>query len=87
MIAEAYVRKGAIVYLSTRDQKAGNLTATELTKIGPGRAHALIGDLMLYDECKRLVDELSARESSMYWWFLVLNSAEKLEDTRTDQQK
>lgn len=63
-ISAAYVANGAKVYISSRDAKACEETAKQLTQAGPGKCIALPGDLSKYDECIRLAKEIEAREGS-----------------------
>lgn len=53
---------GAKVYISSRDAKACDSTASRLTSSGPGTCHAIPADLSSYDECIRLADEIKKRE-------------------------
>jgi NAD(P)-dependent dehydrogenase (short-subunit alcohol dehydrogenase family) len=72
MISEGYVRNGARVYISSRDAKACEEAAQELTAIGPGKCYAIAADFYKESECKRLADELKKRESKLH--VLVNNS-------------
>lgn len=75
MISEGFVRNGCKVYISSRDAKACDQAATELTSIGQssaGSAISLPADLSSLDECRRLVAEISSRESKLH--VLVNNS-------------
>ncbi|KAF2435561.1 short chain dehydrogenase/reductase family [Tothia fuscella] len=72
MISEGYVRNGAKVYISSRDAKACEEAAKELTSIGPGTAYAIPADFYKESECKKLADELKKREKALH--VLVNNS-------------
>ena len=50
------------VYIASRDAKACEETAGQLTKDGPGKCIAIPVDLAKYEECERLVKELHKRE-------------------------
>jgi len=45
MLSEAFVRNGANVFISSRDEKTINHIANTLTNIGPGQCHAFAADL------------------------------------------
>ncbi|KAI1434281.1 short chain dehydrogenase/reductase family [Xylaria sp. CBS 124048] len=72
MITEGFVANGAKVYIASRDAKACEKTAAELTARGPGSCIAIPADLLQLSECKRLVAELQTRESRLH--VLVNNS-------------
>ncbi|WWC70581.1 uncharacterized protein I206_104532 [Kwoniella pini CBS 10737] len=72
MIAAGFVVNGAKVYISSRDAKACEETASRLTKEGSGECIALPADLSKYDECLRIVSELEKREKVLH--VLVNNS-------------
>ncbi|KAI0146203.1 short chain dehydrogenase/reductase family [Xylariaceae sp. FL1272] len=72
MISEGFVANGAKVYIASRDAKACDTTATELTAMGPGSCTAIPADLLKLSECERLVAELKKREKSLH--VLVNNS-------------
>lgn len=76
MISEGYVTNGAKVYISSRDAKACEAAAAELSAIGSktggGTAIALPADLQSLDQCKKLAEELAKRESKLH--VLVNNS-------------
>jgi NAD(P)-dependent dehydrogenase (short-subunit alcohol dehydrogenase family) len=72
MISEGYVRNGAKVYISSRDAKACEDVAKELTAIGPGKCYAIAADFYKESECKKLADELKKRETQLH--VLVNNS-------------
>ncbi|KKY31984.1 putative short chain dehydrogenase reductase family [Diaporthe ampelina] len=63
MISEGFVANGAKVYISSRDGKACDQAAEELTALG-GSAIPLPADLQSLDACKRLAAELAKREPS-----------------------
>jgi short-subunit dehydrogenase len=54
------------VYISSRDVKTCEETATRLSKMGPGKCIALPGDLSKYDECVKLAKEIEKREGGEY---------------------
>ncbi|KAK9415632.1 hypothetical protein SUNI508_10291 [Seiridium unicorne] len=72
MISRGFVANGAKVYISSRDAKACESAASELSSLGPGTAVALPADLLELSECERLAAELSKRESKLH--VLVNNS-------------
>ncbi|TGJ82124.1 hypothetical protein E0Z10_g6642 [Xylaria hypoxylon] len=72
MISEGFVANGAKVYIASRDAKACEETAAELTAQGPGSCIAIPTDLLKLDDCKRLVSEVQARETQLH--VLVNNS-------------
>lgn len=77
MISEGFVANGAKVYISSRDAKACEQAAAELTQLGRssgGSALALPADLQSLDACKALAAELSSqlRDSGLH--VLVNNS-------------
>ncbi|KAH8155970.1 hypothetical protein CIB48_g12277, partial [Xylaria polymorpha] len=63
---------GAKVYIASRDARACEEAAAELTARGPGSCVAIPADLLKLSECERLVSELRARESRLH--VLVNNS-------------
>lgn len=65
MISTGYVRNGATVYIASRDAKACEAVAAELTKLGPGKAFALPGDLQKLEDIKRIAEELGKREGKL----------------------
>jgi short-subunit dehydrogenase len=64
MIAHGFIVNGAKVYISSRSADVCDKVAKELTKLGPGECFSIPADLQSLDEVKRLVAELSKRESS-----------------------
>lgn len=65
MISEGFVANGAKVYISSRDGKACDQAAKELTALGKpsgGSASSLPADLQSLDACKALAAELSKLE-------------------------
>ncbi|KAI0107160.1 short chain dehydrogenase/reductase family [Nemania sp. FL0031] len=72
MISEGFVANGAKVYIASRDAKACEKAAAEMTAQGPGSCVALPADLLQLAECKRLAAELQAREKKLH--VLVNNS-------------
>jgi NAD(P)-dependent dehydrogenase (short-subunit alcohol dehydrogenase family) len=65
MITEGFIANGATVYIASRDAKACNTAASELTSRGPGTCIALPADLLQLSECKRLVAEIAEREKKL----------------------
>ena len=63
MIAEAYVKVGAKVYIASRKKEVCDATATELSKFGT--CISLPADLGKMSEVERLAAELTARESTL----------------------
>ena len=72
MISEGFVANGAKVYISSRDAKACEAACKELNALGKGSAHAIPADFYKESDCKRLADELKAREEKLH--VLVNNS-------------
>jgi NAD(P)-dependent dehydrogenase (short-subunit alcohol dehydrogenase family) len=64
MIARGFVDGGAKVYISSRKADACNALAAELSSNG-GTCIAIPADLSTEDECRRLAEELSKRESKL----------------------
>jgi NAD(P)-dependent dehydrogenase (short-subunit alcohol dehydrogenase family) len=63
MIARGFVEAGAVVYISSRKAEVGAALAKELSKIGP--CTSIPADLSQESECRRLADELIAREAHL----------------------
>ncbi|CUS15276.1 unnamed protein product [Tuber aestivum] len=72
MISEGFVANGAKVYISSRDAKACESAAAELTAMGPGTAHTIPADFYKLTDCQNLVAELKKRETGLH--VLVNNS-------------
>ncbi|KAI0451066.1 short chain dehydrogenase/reductase family [Xylaria acuta] len=72
MISEGFVANGARVYIASRDARACEAAAAELTARGPGSCVAIPADLLRLSECERLASELRAREGRLH--VLVNNS-------------
>jgi NAD(P)-dependent dehydrogenase (short-subunit alcohol dehydrogenase family) len=70
MIAEAYVRAGAKVYVSSR--KADVVAETESALSQLGECIGIPADLSTEAECRRLADEISGRENQVH--ILVKNA-------------
>ena len=60
MIARGLLQAGATVYISSRKPDAGDAAAAELAGVGP--VVSLPADLSTEAECRRLADEVAARE-------------------------
>ena len=63
MIARGFVDAGARVYISSRKADVGDALAEELSKAG--WCTSLPADLSTEGECRRLADEIAARESHL----------------------
>jgi len=72
MISEGFVVNGAKVYISSRDAKACESACKELNALGKGTAHAIPADFYKLEDCKRLAETLSKKESKLH--VLVNNS-------------
>ena len=70
MIAEAYVRAGAKVYVSSR--KADVVAETERALSKLGECIGIPADLSTEAECRRLADEVSSREDKVH---ILVNNA------------
>ena len=70
MIAEAYVRAGVKVYVSSRKADACAQTAEALSEFG--ECIGIPADLSTEAECRRLADEISAREDQLH---ILVNNA------------
>ncbi|KAG2214317.1 uncharacterized protein EV154DRAFT_489686 [Mucor mucedo] len=65
MIATGFVQGGAIVYISSRSAKACDEVAAKLNALGPGKCIAVPADLQSVDDIKKLVAELTKRETHL----------------------
>lgn len=72
MISEGFVRAGAKVYISSRDTSSCETVCKELNAAGPGSAFAIPADFYKEQECRRLAEQLKAKESKLH--VLVNNS-------------
>ncbi|KAF9995869.1 hypothetical protein BGZ80_007324 [Entomortierella chlamydospora] len=72
MIAHGFVVNGAKVYISSRSAKVCDQVAEELNKLGQGQCISIPADLQSLDEVKRLVAEISKRESKLH---VLINNA------------
>jgi NAD(P)-dependent dehydrogenase (short-subunit alcohol dehydrogenase family) len=70
MIAEAYVRAGAKVYVSSR--KADVVAETEAALSQLGECIGIPADLSTEEECRRLANEVSSREDQVH---ILINNA------------
>jgi NAD(P)-dependent dehydrogenase (short-subunit alcohol dehydrogenase family) len=70
MIAEAYVRAGAKVYVSSRKADVVAETEAALSKLGD--CIGIPADLSTEDECRRLASEVSSREDQVH---ILVNNA------------
>jgi NAD(P)-dependent dehydrogenase (short-subunit alcohol dehydrogenase family) len=66
MISEGYVTNGATVYIAARDIKACEKACEELNALGKGKAYAIRADFYKEEDCKKLLEEFSKKESSMW---------------------
>lgn len=60
------------MYISSRTAKDCDVTATELSALGPGKCIALPADLQKIDEVDRLVATLSSKEKAIH---VLVNNA------------
>ncbi|PGG96219.1 hypothetical protein AJ80_09863 [Polytolypa hystricis UAMH7299] len=65
MISEGYVANGATVYITARDLPASEKAVEELNALGKGKAYAIRADLYKEEDCKKLIEEFSKRESKL----------------------
>ncbi|HSL56791.1 MAG TPA: SDR family oxidoreductase [Acidimicrobiales bacterium] len=70
MIARGFVEAGAKVYVSSRKAEVCEQVAAELSEIG--ECVALPANLSSEDECRRLADEIAAREDELH---ILVNNA------------
>ncbi len=70
MIAEAYVRAGAKVYVSSRKADVVAETVTALSELG--ECIGIPADLSTEDECRRLASEVSGRDDKVH---ILVNNA------------
>jgi len=62
MISEGFVRNGARVYITSRDEPALSTACKELNSFGPGSAQYIVADLYKAEDCKKLAEELGKKE-------------------------
>ncbi|KAI9461781.1 hypothetical protein HD554DRAFT_2290770 [Boletus coccyginus] len=72
MIASAFVRNGATVYISARSGKDCDASAAQLSALGPGTCISIPADVSRLSEVERLVQELEAREKALH---VLVNNA------------
>jgi len=70
MIAEAYVRAGAKVYVSSRKAEVVAETEAALSKVG--ECIGIPADLSTEAECRRLAEDVSSRENQLH---ILVNNA------------
>jgi NAD(P)-dependent dehydrogenase (short-subunit alcohol dehydrogenase family) len=70
MIARGFVEAGAKVYISSRKAEVCEQVAADLSEVG--ECHALPANLATEDECRRLADEVAAREDQLH---ILVNNA------------
>jgi len=74
MITEGFVRNGATVFISSRDAKAVEGTANELTSKGPGKCIGLSLDLATVEGVRKLVSTLREQHGVTKLNVLINNS-------------
>lgn len=74
MIATGFVRNGANVYISSRDEQAINRTADELTKLGPGKCYGIAIDLAKHNSADELINTLKTKFNVTQLHVLINNS-------------
>jgi len=73
MIAKAFVKNGAKVYIAARKKDVCDRVAQELNALGPGSCISLSGDQLTSDEaCKALAARLAEREEALH---ILVNNA------------
>ncbi|KAL4982398.1 hypothetical protein BDW68DRAFT_192191 [Aspergillus falconensis] len=65
MIAEAFIRNGATVYIASRDTNSCRRAVEELNLLDVGRAHYISADLLKEEDCKMLAEEVAQREKKL----------------------
>jgi NAD(P)-dependent dehydrogenase (short-subunit alcohol dehydrogenase family) len=70
MIARGFVEAGAKVYISSRKAEVCEQVAADLSQVG--ECVALPANLSTEDECRRLADEVAAREDQLH---ILVNNA------------
>lgn len=66
MISQGFVENGAKVYITSRDAKACDQACKELNALGKGQAFYIPANFYKEEECKKLADELSKKEQSVF---------------------
>ncbi|KAG8219694.1 hypothetical protein J3R82DRAFT_649 [Butyriboletus roseoflavus] len=72
MLASAFVKNGATVYISARSANDCNASAVELSALGPGTCVSIPADVSKLSEVERLVQVLEAREEALH---VLVNNA------------
>jgi len=72
MISTGFVRNGATVYISSRSVKDCDVTAAELSALGPGRCISMPANLQKIEEVSQLVKTLSSKEKALH---VLVNNA------------
>jgi len=72
MIAQGFIVNGAKVIIISRKAKDCDEAVEALNKIGPGTSYAIAADLSKESECKRVVEEISKKESTVH---VLVNNA------------
>eukprot|EP01129_Flabellula_baltica_P016140 TRINITY_DN8466_c0_g1_i1.p1 TRINITY_DN8466_c0_g1~~TRINITY_DN8466_c0_g1_i1.p1 ORF type:complete len:271 (+),score=35.68 TRINITY_DN8466_c0_g1_i1:60-872(+) len=65
MIASAFIKNNATVYISSRKANVCDTVADELSKIGPGKCISIPSDLSSEDGCRFLLDEFGKYETRL----------------------
>ncbi|RIA87311.1 hypothetical protein C1645_772520 [Glomus cerebriforme] len=64
MIAKAFIKNGAKVYIASRKQKNLEEAATELNNLGgPGECIPIVADITINEECEKIVNKISKQEN------------------------
>ncbi|CAG8778286.1 20814_t:CDS:2, partial [Racocetra persica] len=63
MIAKAFVKNEARVYIASRNKKHLEQTAKELTKMGPGVCYSIETNLISKEACEKLASEIEKLEN------------------------
>lgn len=71
-IAEGFVRNGATVYICSRKRPACDITAAELTALGPGKAISMPGDMSTEAGVLAVADAIKAAEPKLH---VLVNNA------------
>jgi len=72
MIASAYVKNGAKVYIASRKEKQLKEVSDALNKMGPGSCEYVVADLSNKSGCDKVVEAIKAKEAKIH--VLVNNS-------------
>ncbi|CAG8605037.1 8937_t:CDS:2 [Cetraspora pellucida] len=83
VIAKAFVRNGARVYIASRKKEILDMAAAELNALGPGDCFGIKADLNSKEACERLATEIGDREKGKLD-ILVNNSGTVFDGTLFD---